>query len=312
MCVGVGGLASALAQRRRYSSPFLHKYPVGHPASPIPDLEEVEKRAASIYRTGVSEIPGVDLNTDAQLALLDSLGAYRGEMPHWERATEGCRYTFDNYFFTGTDAILLYSLLRHYRPRRVVEVGSGFSSAVMLDTREAFPEIGTEFTFIEPNPARLHSLLKEDDRRRCTIIEKPLQDVGLSPFVDLRENDMVFVDTSHQMKVGSEVLYLLFEILPRLKPGVLVHFHDVFWPFEYPREWIEVGRSWNESYGLRAFLQYNDSFEVAFWASYLGNVHRAAMKQKMPYGDDGLVGNTDAGGNFNAGGSFWLRKKNPD
>jgi predicted O-methyltransferase YrrM len=305
---GIGGLIYALIQKIKFNSPFLHKYPIGHPASPIPDMKEVRKRAKTIYRAGVTEIPGVNLNTDAQLALLSSLAEYRKEMPLQEEAREGFRFSFNNFFFTGTDAILLYSLLRHYKPKRVVEIGSGFSSAVMLDTREAFPEIGTKFTFIEPYPQRLNALIKDDDRKNCTIIEKVVQDVDISHFTDLRENDMIFVDTSHQMKVGSEVLYLFFEIIPRLKPGVMIHFHDVFWPFEYPEEWVEIGRSWNEAYGLRTFLQYNDSFEILFFNSYMGNVHKKIVKEKMPFGDNDSEDNDGAGGNFYAGGSLWLRK----
>jgi predicted O-methyltransferase YrrM len=305
---GIGGLIYALIQKIKFNSPFLYKYPIGHPASPIPDMKEVRKRAKTIYRAGVTEIPGVNLNTDAQLALLISLAEYRKEMPLQEEARKGFRFSFNNFFFTGTDAILLYSLLRHYKPKRVVEIGSGFSSAVMLDTREAFPEIGTEFTFIEPYPQRLNALIKDDDRKNCTIIEKVVQDVDISHFMDLRENDMIFVDTSHQMKVGSEVLYLFFEIMPRLKPGVMIHFHDVFWPFEYPEEWVEIGRSWNESYGLRTFLQYNDCFEILFFNSYLGNVHKKIIKEKMPFGGNDSEDNDGAGGNFYAGGSLWLRK----
>jgi hypothetical protein len=100
-----------------------------------------------------------------------------------------------------------------------------------------------------------------------------------------------------------------FKIMPRLKPGVLIHFHDVFWPFEYPQEWIEIGRAWNESYGLHAFLQYNDSFEILFFNSYLGNVYKDIVKEKMPYGNDEAAARSEAGGNFYAGGSLWLRKK---
>lgn len=305
---GTGGVIYALQQKRRYASPFIHMYPMGHPMSPIPDLNEVRKRAKTIYRPGVSEIPGVNLNAEAQLALLTSLEKYRRDLPYGEKQKEGLRFTFDNYFFTGHDAIMLYSLLRHFKPKRVVEIGSGFSSALMLDTREIFPEIGTEFTFIEPFPERLDQLLKENDRNNCTIIKEAMQDVDLSHFTELEENDMIFVDTSHQMKVGSEVLYLLFKIVPSLKPGVMVQFHDVFWPFEYPEEWVEVGRSWNESYGLRSFLQYNDSFEILLFNSYMGNVHKKRFNEIIAPGETKEDKNDEPGGNFNYGGSLWLRK----
>ncbi len=309
LCLGIGGVIFALIQRRQFASPFLHLYPIGDPRSPIPDLKEVQRRAGTIFRAKVTEIPGIDLNTKAQLALLNTLAKYSKEMPLQEKATDGFRYRFNNVFFTGTDAILLYSLLRHYKPKQVVEIGSGYSSAAMLDTLEAFPEIGTKFTFIEPHPQRLNLLIKEDDKKRCVIIEEAAQDVALSHFTALRKNDLLFVDTSHQMKVGSEVLHIFFEIMPRLKPGVLVHFHDVFWPFEYPQEWMKVGRSWNESYGLRAFLQYNDSFEILLFNSYLGNLYKNIVKEIMPYGDPDALESHDAGGNFYAGGSLWLRRK---
>ncbi len=305
---GAGGLVFGLAQKRRFGSPFLHKYPLGHPMSPVPDLNGVRRRAGTIYRAGVTEIPGVNLNTEAQLALLNALARYRRDMPPWEQPTSGLRYSFDNFFFTGADAILLYSLLRRFKPGRVVEIGSGFSSALMLDTRQAFPEIGTEFIFIEPYPGRLNTLIRDEDRQNCAIIERPLQDVKLSYFTELSKNDMIFVDTSHQMKVGSEVLHIFFEIMPRLKPGVMIHFHDVFWPFEYPQEWVEVGRSWNESYGLRAFLQYNDSFEILFFNSYLGNVHKKAVRERMHLGQTGEEDVDWPGGSFNGGGSLWLRR----
>ncbi len=309
LCIGIGSLIFILCQKRRFASPFLHLYPLGDRRSPIPDLKEVRRRAKIIFRAGVTEIPGVNLNTDAQLALLTSLAIYQKEMPLQEKAKDGYRYTFNNVFFTGTDAILLYSILRYYKPAKVIEIGSGYSSAVMLDTREAFPEINTEFTFIEPHPARLKALLQEEDHKRCAIIEEDVRDVDISIFAALRANDIIFVDTSHQMKVGSEVLYLLFDIMPRLAPGVLVHFHDIFWPFEYPQEWIEIGRSWNESYGLRAFMQYNESFEIIFFNSYLGTVYKKLVHEIMPYGDNSDVNGNNAGGNFSAGGSLWLRKK---
>ncbi len=306
--IGIGCLIFTLLQKRKFRSPFILKYPIGHPMSPIPDMKDVRKKAAKIYKTGVTEILGGNLNADVQLALLTELTLYTKDIPFREESGEGSRFSFNNYFFTGHDAIVLYSLLRHYKPKRVVEIGSGFSSAAMLDTREVFPEICTEFTFIEPFPERLKTLITDEDRKSCTIIEEFVQDVDISVFTELGKNDMIFVDTSHQMKVGSEVLYLFFEIMPRLKPGVMIHFHDVFWPFEYPQEWVEVGRSWNESYGLRAFLQYNDSFEILYFCSYMGNVHKQAVNEKLLFDDQAIAEKDIPGGSFDAGGSLWLRK----
>jgi predicted O-methyltransferase YrrM len=306
VCIFFG--ASVCALKKKYGSPYLNFYPIGDPRSPIPDIKEIRRNADRIYKRDLSEIPGVNLNGEYQLSLLDAFVNYQKEMPLQKTKTEGYRFHFDNVFFGGHDAILLYSLLRHFKPKKVIEIGSGYSSAVMLDTREAFPEITTEFTFIEPRPERLKSLLKPEDTSKCGIIEKMLQDVDRTLFEELQNNDMIFMDTSHQMKVGSEVVYILFELLPKLKPGVLIHFHDVFWPFEYPMEWFEVGRSWNEAYGLRAFLQYNDSFAIEFFNSYMGNVHMDIVNEKMYFAGTIQDRKSLPVGHYYSGGSLWLRK----
>ncbi len=303
-----GSLIYTLIQKKKYNSPFLNKYPIGHPMSPIPDMKIVYKHAKKIYKPGVMEIAGIDLNTDAQLSLLSELNQYREDMPIWKKKSNDLRFRFNNYFFTGHDAILLHSLLRHFKPKKIIEIGSGFSSAMMLDTLEVFPEIGTQLTFIEPFPKRLKTLMKADDKNRCIVIENFLQDIDKSFFTKLDRNDIIFVDTSHQMKVGSEVLYLFFEIMPILKPDVMIHFHDIFWPFEYPKEWVEMGRSWNESYGLHAFLEFNDSFEILYFNSYMGNVHKREVNESKLFCDLKISDEDGPGGNFDAGGSLWLRK----
>ena len=112
-------------------------------------------------------------------------------------------------------------------------------------------------TFIEPHPKLLKSLLKQGDLERIEIVPRPLQDVDLELFESLRANDILFIDSTHVAKIGSDVNRIFFEILPALATGVYVHFHDIFYPFEYPREWIYEGRAWNEAYMLRAFLMYN-------------------------------------------------------
>lgn len=192
---------------------------------------------------------------------------------------------------------MLYAILRHFRPRRVIEAGSGFSSALMLDTDERFLESGTRFLFIEPNAARLRTLLKPEDASRVEVIERGVQELPISALADLAPNDILFIDSSHVSKVGSDVNYLMFEVLPRLQPGVIVHFHDIYWPFEYPAEWILEGRSWNEGYLLHAFLQYNEAFDILLFNNYLGHRHRELMREVMP---KFMV---------NDGGSLWLQRQ---
>jgi predicted O-methyltransferase YrrM len=190
-------------------------------------------------------------------------------------------------------------MIRHFRPRRVVEVGSGFSSALMLDTNELHCDPPMQLTFVDPHPDRLDGLLRPHDRGAVRLIAAPVQGVALDLFDALGAGDFLFVDSSHVSAPGSDVNHLLFTALPRLRPGVVVHFHDVFYPFEYPPEWIREGRAWNELYTLRAFLQYNAAFEVLLFNSYLGYRHADLIRRQMP-----LMG-------VNPGGSLWLRKSAP-
>jgi hypothetical protein len=228
------------------------------------------------------DIAGVDLREGAQLALLDDLGrAYPG-IPFADHATHDRRFHFDNEYYSYFDSVVLFTMLRHARPRRVVEVGSGFSSAVMLDTRDAFLDRDTHLTFIDPYPERLESLLRPDDRARCTVLAQKVQDVPLATFTALEANDILFVDSSHVVKVGSDVAWIVFEILPRLAPGVIVHFHDIPYPFEYPLHWFRAGRAWNEAYILRAFLQFNRDFEIRFFNDFMATFHGDAVRARMP------------------------------
>lgn len=215
-------------------------HPPGHFYSPFPSLDDIRAREA----TGLGwreEMGGIDLNADAQVGLFKSLGAYYPEMPFGEERTGGLRYCFQNAFFGYSDAIFLYSVIRHFRPRRIIEVGSGHSSCVMLDTNELFFGGSIECTFIEPYPGGLLSLLKADDRRSLRLLDARVQDVPLATYDELDGNDILFVDSSHVSKIGSDLNHIVFNVLPRLRPGVLVHFHDIFYPFEYPAFFLYSG-----------------------------------------------------------------------
>jgi hypothetical protein len=139
-------------------------------------------------------------------------------------------------------------------------------------------------------------LLTPADAKQITLLETPLQEVPLSTFEALEANDILFIDSTHVCKTGSDVNRLIFEILPRLQAGVYIHIHDMFYPFEYPKSWVLEGRAWNELYLVRAFLQNNDTFEIAAFNNYLTLMHRDWFQQHMPL----CLKNT--------GGSLWLRK----
>jgi len=256
----------------------------------------MDRNRATLFDCDVKNILGIDNHEEDQLALLEKFSAYYDELPFGEQKTAGCRYYFHNGFFCHADAIALYSLMRHCRPQRIIEVGSGFSSAVMLDTNELFLENRTALTFVDPYPGRLLSLLGENDKNRHEIIMDRIQNVPLERFDALQARDILFIDSSHVAKVGSDVVHLLTNVLPRLKQGVLVHFHDIFWPFQYPEQWIRDGRAWNECYMLQAFLQFNETFSIRFFNSYLAVHHRARFEQMLPLSMK------------NTGGSIWIER----
>lgn len=270
---------------------FLHHVPPGHFYSPVPGDADVLRREPP------QAVPAdINLNPEGQRQLLEQLSQYYRELPFAETRREGMRYSFDNIFYCHSDAIYLYGMMRHFRPKRLVEVGSGYSSAVALDTSEQFLSGAVEFVFIEPFPDRLRLVLKPSDAGRCRLFEKPVQEVPLEMFDALEENDILFIDSSHVCKVGSDVNHLLFHVLPRLRAGVLVHIHDIFYPFEYPKEWFQEGRAWNEIYAVRAFLQNNEAYRILLFASYAGEHFRSVLEERMPL----CLKNT--------GSSLWLRK----
>ena len=272
-------------------------FPAGHYYSPIVSVADVEKRVASIWESeAVDGISGIDLKKEEQLALVRNFYEYYEEIPFGDHKKDGLRYYFVNDFYLYTDAIILYSMMRHYKPKHIVEVGSGFSSAVMLDTNELFFDKQIKLTFIEPYTERLNTLLNESDKSATTIIQQGVQSVSLEVFDQLEAGDILFIDSTHVVKTGSDVNYIVFEILPRLRSGVLVHFHDIFYPFEYPKEWVLEGRNWNEAYFLKAFLMYNEGFEIKVFSDYLHR-HHGEVFDGMPLCFK------------NSGGNIWLERK---
>jgi predicted O-methyltransferase YrrM len=272
----------------------LPAYPAGHYFSAMPSREDVSE---AFGRGGFGPpFRGIELNEAAQVARLERFAAYYPEQPFPEQPEAGRRFHLANPSYAHFDALMLYGMLREARPRRVIEVGSGFSSAAMLDFDEHANGNAIAFTFIDPDMSRLRPLLRENDRRRCTLIEQRVQDVPLETFAALRENDVLFIDSSHISKVGSDVNRLYFDVLPSLARGVLIHIHDVSGTLEYPREWFEEGRGWNEQYVLRAFLMHNTAFRIELFSAWLFDTRHAWFRERMPLCARG------------GGGQLWLRK----
>jgi hypothetical protein len=269
--------------------------PPGHFYSPWPSIPGVQADDARIFEVERG-LKGIDVRADVQLALLAEWSRYYREMPLAAYRRNGERYQFENPAYSYGDGTFLHCMIRHSRPRRIVEVGSGWSSCVMLDTNDAFFDGEIECTFIDPYPETLLSLLKPHDRDRVRVIQERVQDVDPSVFESLEANDILFIDSTHVSKTGSDVNYEVFEVLPRLSAGVYIHFHDLFYPFEYPRDWVYEGRAWNEAYLLRGFLEFNHEFEIVMWNDYLAKLHRERLEELMPE----CLRNT--------GASLWLRR----
>ena len=269
-------------------------HPPGHFYSPLPSRAEV---AEAFVRGGFGPpFPGVNLNEAGQLARLERFRAFYREQPFPEKATDGTRFFLDNPSYGHFDAIMLYCMLREAQPRRVIEVGSGFSSAAMLDLNERVFGGRVQFTFIDPDMKRLRPLLRPEDEKRAVLIEKRVQDVPLETFSVLGENDVLFIDSSHVSKIGSDVNRLYFDVLPALARGVLIHIHDVAGNLEYPKEWYDEGRAWNEQYLLRAFLMNNDAYRIELFTGWLFNTQHAWFREHMPLCARG------------GGGQMWLNK----
>ena len=185
-------------------------------------------------------------------------------------------------------------MLRHLQPRQYLEVGSGFTTVLALDINELFSDDRFSITAIDPHPQLLRSLVRPSDD--IEVLAKPVQSVPIERFAALGANDVLFIDSSHMLKTGSDVHCLVTEVLPILSVGVYVHFHDIFWPFEYPRKWVEKGVAWNEGYLLHAFLLFNQDFEIALWNHWLGEKYTELVMTELP----SMLENT--------GGSLWLRR----
>lgn len=277
-------------------NPFTEFAAPGHFYSPLPDMEFIKTHKDILFSRGIRNVPGVDVNEDGQLNLFNNLSLYYPQIPWGDEKKAGLRYYFENESFCHGDAITLFSMICHFKPKRIIEVGSGYSSAAMLDTNELFLGRSIDFTFIEPYPDILHSLLREDDRKSVEIIEDIAQAVPIDRLITLEDGDFLFIDSSHVAKIGSDVIYLMSHVLPAVKRGVIIHFHDIFWPFEYPQEWVTSGRAWNEAYFLKAFLQFNQAYQIVFFNHFLATFHLEKINKNWPLFKQ------------NTGGSIWLRK----
>ncbi len=281
-------LRIALNNLRMYRDP-------DHFYSPLSCLKDIETHQADIFSEPPAILPGIDLYLEAQKSLLKHFKSFYQEQPFPEQKTDGQRYFLSNPNFSYSDGIFLYCMMRYLKPSRMIEVGSGYSSCAILDVNALFFNNSIECKFIEPYPDLFLSLISEQDKKGLNLINTPLQKVDESLFRILKENDILFIDSSHVSKIGSDVNHIFFKILPLLQKGVMVHFHDICYPFEYPKSWVLEGRAWNEAYLMRAFLEYNNEFSIDLFNSYLSCFNHIPKEMALC-----IKG---------PGSGLWLRKK---
>lgn len=244
-----------------------------HYYEPIPDTSKFKRDLWDTH----SELPGIDMREAEQTELLKDLSQkYGKEFNSYslEKTSIAHEYYVNNSSFCAVDAGILYSIIRRYKPARIFEIGSGFSTmisakAVLANEKESGRK--TELTAFEPYP---NNMIVKGFPGLTKLVKKRIQDIDVSAFRELKENDVLFIDSSHVLKTGSDVQYEYLEILPRLNKGVLIHCHDIFLPLEYPREFLMERRwFWTEQYLLQAFLAFNDSFKVIWGGSYMNFKH---------------------------------------
>jgi Methyltransferase domain len=263
-----------------------------HFYQPIPDTRSLPE---TLWERP-SDLVGIEMNDAMQLDLLrNHFPKFRHEYDQFPTEPTGTagRFHFNNGLFDGTDALVAYCMIRHFQPRLIIEVGSGFSSLVAAEA--IAKNDNSALICIEPFPL---DFLRQGFAGLHSLIEKKVEDIGLEFFSQLASGDILFIDSSHTVKIGGDVNYLFLEVLPRLKPGVIVHVHDIFLPFEYRRDWVmEEFRFWSEQYLLQAFLSFNSEFEVLMANSYVA--HRYMKDLKATFMNSPWWG----------GGSFWMRRK---
>jgi hypothetical protein len=249
-----------------------------HYYEPIPDFREITTDQINERRT----YPAIDFGWDRQLALLNDLAAYHDQVTALD-------FDFDNDFFSGLDAASYYALIRHLQPRRIIEIGGGYSTRIAAKAMAANGK--GKLTCIEPYPERLNGTAFDVE-----LIQKRVEELDLSFFSTLAANDILFIDSSHTVKFRSDVCFEFLEVLPRLAPGVWVHVHDIFFPHDYPAEWLINRRlALNEQYLLEAFLSFNKTFTPQLSNYWLGLDHNNHTRRLW------LATNNPAS-------SFWMKR----
>jgi hypothetical protein len=242
--------------------------------------------------------PGIEWNAHEQRRLATDVFKHQDRLPFaTQESSDPTEYWTGNDQYPALDAWLLEAFLRYLRPKRMVEIGSGFSSLVSARVNREFLRGSMRFTCIEPYP---RNFLEAGVPGISELRVEKVQHTPLELFEGLGRGDVLFVDTSHTVKTGGDVTWIYGEILPRLGPGVAVHIHDAFIPGDYPQEWVLEGWGWNEIYLIKAFLAFNSEFEILFGARWMLQNHPELVSEAFP----NFLEHSDRGG-----AALWMQRR---
>ena len=272
---------------------------LNHFCEPVPDIRTLKDELWLKH----SDMVGVEMNEEGQINLLSRFSSkFKDEYESLPRFKTSLPYQYyvNNGTFESVDGEILYCMIRHFKPKKIFEIGSGNSTylaaqAVLRNKEDDGKEC--ELIAFEPYP---NDVLRAGFPGLSKLMPTKIEDVALSKFDELKENDILFIDSSHVLKIGSDVQYEYLEMLPRLNKGVIVHVHDIFLPAEYPKEWVlRLHIFWTEQYLLQAFLAFNSAFEVLWGGSYMHLKHPDKLEAAF----------ASHKGEERQPGSFWMRKK---
>lgn len=272
-----------------------------HYYSPVPDIADLKARQVWDRR---SPMPGIDLREHEQVKLLAELGREFGGECHWphEAPGPGDQFFTDNTGFSYGCAAATHSLLRKHKPRRVIEIGSGSSSRVIaaaLRMNAADTGHAADYTIVDPFPAAGLAALPGLTR----LLKQRVEVLGVEPFQTLGRDDVLFVDSGHTVRIGSDVNFLVLDVLPLVAPGVIAHFHDIALPYEYAEVYFTNPRFrmfWTEAYLLQAFLCHNQAWEILLAMNFLMRDRPAEFRAAWPHYDPAI--------HRFPSHSFWIRR----
>jgi hypothetical protein len=271
--------------------------------SPIPDIADLEERDVWNKRSGLR---GVDFREDRQIELLKELGAAYSDECWWsvEPTSDPFEFYVENPSFSYGCAALTHSLIRHFKPNRVIEIGSGMSSLVIskaIELNRAKDARPGRHIIVDPYPGEITKL---NEHTRRDLIQDRVERLSAQWFDQLESNDILFIDSGHCVRIGGDVNFLFLDVLPRLRPGVIVHVHDIGLPYEYPKAYAtneHFRQFWTEQYLLQAFLCFNFEYEVLLAMNYLMTDHHEIFRQSFPL--------YDPDSHRFSSGSLWMRRK---